>query len=495
MRKENAMAKRKLLIVIPVGWLALSLACAAAADEYRLVAKHSGKCLNVAGGHATNKTPVVQWECNAGNDNFVLKDLGNGWNNISPGYATNMCLDIDWNRRNDNGVHLVIFECWVGENQMFQLQPAGGDAYRIVNRASGKCLDVEGEEKGAGAAIHQWECKSFWNDHQLFYKVLSKRTSQATPSPPPPRPAPSAPLPKPPEVPLAKKPLDAVFVGDGGVVLPGDFLLGNTGAALVGNAGSGLVGNAGSGLVNNSGGALIGNTGAAFATQSLGGLQVQSAGGKIEEAFRRALGRSPTVEELAAWQQRGKLLSDEGFVRLIMDPKAGPLRERLVEAAFRTGTRRAPRPGEVAELARALQVSGRLYDQVVPALGIVENSYRAAFNRMPEIGELSSWLSLAPSDSRLASRDALLASLRAFLRNPAPAAVEMRKALVSSAYKSVRPGASLAPQEMDWWIGAVRHYGWLYGEVAYEMRKKFAPPPVQSTPKGRGGRRTNAVGG
>lgn len=149
------------------------------ADEYHLVAKHSGKCFNVFGGGTSNVTQVGQWDCGDGdNDNFILKDAGNGYYTISPAHANNMCLDIDWNRRTANGVSLVIYSCHGNENQQFQLRDMGGGYFQIVSRPGGKCLDVAGFNKDNGAAIHTWDCKAGWDpskDNQLFRKVLVKQ--------------------------------------------------------------------------------------------------------------------------------------------------------------------------------------------------------------------------------------------------------------------------------------------------------------------------------
>jgi hypothetical protein len=43
-----------------------------------------------------------------------------------------------------------------------------GDYLKIVNRKSGKVLDVEGESSDEGASIIQWDDKSEGNDNQRF---------------------------------------------------------------------------------------------------------------------------------------------------------------------------------------------------------------------------------------------------------------------------------------------------------------------------------------
>lgn len=168
------------LSLLLVGW------GSANADEYHLVAKHSGKCFNVFGGGTRNVTQVGQWDCgNGDNDNFILKDAGNGYYTVSPAHAKNMCLDIDWNRRTASGVSLVIYSCHGNENQQFQLRDMGDGYFQIVSRPGGKCLDVAGANKDNGAAIHTWDCKAGWDpgrDNQLFRKVLVKEDRMAASS-------------------------------------------------------------------------------------------------------------------------------------------------------------------------------------------------------------------------------------------------------------------------------------------------------------------------
>jgi chitinase len=40
------------------------------------------------------------------------------------------------------------------------LQTSGGTAYRLVNKLTGKCLDIANQSGADGATIHQWACHS-----------------------------------------------------------------------------------------------------------------------------------------------------------------------------------------------------------------------------------------------------------------------------------------------------------------------------------------------
>lgn len=145
--------------VVAAAWIALASA-AHAQSEYHIVARHSGKCLNVAGAAKADKTPIVQWDCSEwAHDNFVFESRGDGYYTISPAHARGSCLDVDWNRRFDEGVQIELYRCHGGDNQAFRLQYAGGQYFQVVSKVSGKCLDVAAHSTSSGAAIIQWNCK------------------------------------------------------------------------------------------------------------------------------------------------------------------------------------------------------------------------------------------------------------------------------------------------------------------------------------------------
>jgi hypothetical protein len=47
-----------------------------------------------------------------------------------------------------------MWDCHGGENQQFKMD----DKQRLVNKNSGKCLDVSGGSGDAGATVVQWDC-------------------------------------------------------------------------------------------------------------------------------------------------------------------------------------------------------------------------------------------------------------------------------------------------------------------------------------------------
>lgn len=202
------------------GWL---IAHIRRSGGFQLVAGHSGKCLDVAGGPGAlaNGARLIQWEClgpdqsnqiwrlNAYDGNFGLfavhsqKALdvagGNGstgsgapvqqWDFISsqqnqrwrPGQNFGLytelkalhsgkCLDVAGGTASTgNGAGVIQWPCLGASNQIWQLRPLG--AFQIVAGHSGKCLDVAGGGLADGTNVFQWSCGTMANLNQLWTLV------------------------------------------------------------------------------------------------------------------------------------------------------------------------------------------------------------------------------------------------------------------------------------------------------------------------------------
>jgi hypothetical protein len=122
-----------------------------------LVARHSGKCLDVTSGATGNGTAVKQFSCNGGaNQRWQPVDAGGGFVRLLAGHS-GRCLDVTGGSTSD-GAALEQFACNGGTNQQFQLQDAGGGFVRLVVRQSGKCADVTSASTADGAAVKQFAC-------------------------------------------------------------------------------------------------------------------------------------------------------------------------------------------------------------------------------------------------------------------------------------------------------------------------------------------------
>jgi len=132
---------------------------------YEIVAKHSGKCLDVAGIATHNGANIHQWECHGGpNQRWLLTDKGGGFYTVMAQHS-NKCMDVE-GIGNENGKNISQYDCHGGPNQLWMFAPQGGGYWRITAKHSNKCLDVAGGGKGDGDNIQQWDCHG--GDNQLW---------------------------------------------------------------------------------------------------------------------------------------------------------------------------------------------------------------------------------------------------------------------------------------------------------------------------------------
>ncbi|MGW0824088.1 RICIN domain-containing protein [Streptomyces sp. NPDC002845] len=135
----------------------------------KLMANHSGKCLDVANANQLDGAFVQQWECYDAPDNqtwnFVAvgdSDLGDGF--LADGYYairadhSGKCLDVAGASIADGGtVHQ-----WTCDskktNQQWRLVQRPNGYFSLIARHSGKCLEVAAGSQANGAAMVQQTC-------------------------------------------------------------------------------------------------------------------------------------------------------------------------------------------------------------------------------------------------------------------------------------------------------------------------------------------------
>jgi len=158
-----------------------------------LVAKHSGKCLDLKGGSSANGTALEQESCSSSEaPNFEFTSVSGKSNTyLIKNARTNKCLDI-YKGNKSNGTRLIQYSCGEGANQHFKLVDAGGGYYQLVAGHSNKCLDVYRAYKAEGTQVTQYTCHSAaerGNKGNQLWKV-GKSGSSAPPSPRSPTPPP-----------------------------------------------------------------------------------------------------------------------------------------------------------------------------------------------------------------------------------------------------------------------------------------------------------------
>jgi pectinesterase len=141
---------------------------------YRLVATHSGRCVDVPGASADSGALLQQWGCTDDSpwQQFRLAAAGSGRYqlvNVSSG----KCVDVTGGST-ASGTRLQQWGCGAGQaNQQWTLTAAPNGTYRITGVGSGLCVAVQGAATGSGAAVVQETCGSGTHQQWLFDPVAA----------------------------------------------------------------------------------------------------------------------------------------------------------------------------------------------------------------------------------------------------------------------------------------------------------------------------------
>lgn len=120
---------------------------------YKVIARHSGKGLDVAG--TANAANVRQWTYASGaNQKWTLTHLGSSQYQIL-GVQSGRALQVAGSSTS-NGANVDISDWLNTSNQKWTLTATSGGYYRVNAVHSGKALDVSGASTADGANVHQW---------------------------------------------------------------------------------------------------------------------------------------------------------------------------------------------------------------------------------------------------------------------------------------------------------------------------------------------------
>ncbi|MET7779815.1 RICIN domain-containing protein [Streptomyces sp. NPDC005388] len=124
---------------------------------HSVIARHSGKCLDVTDNSAADSAVALQYTCNGGlNQQWRLQDAGDGYVRVLAQHS-GKCLDVA-NASTADGAYVNQYHCTTGTNQQWRFQDMGSGYYRLVARHSGKCLDVANASTADGTRLIQWPC-------------------------------------------------------------------------------------------------------------------------------------------------------------------------------------------------------------------------------------------------------------------------------------------------------------------------------------------------
>jgi len=139
---------------------------------YRIMARHSGKAVVVAGASTADNANVYQWDYNDNsldNDEWELRSIGSGYYRVinrNSGKDLNVA-----GASTANGADVIQFT-YGGSATNDEWQPIdlGNGYYRVMNRHSGKALNVAGASTINTGNVDQW---SWANVNQQQFQLIS----------------------------------------------------------------------------------------------------------------------------------------------------------------------------------------------------------------------------------------------------------------------------------------------------------------------------------
>jgi ricin-type beta-trefoil lectin protein len=166
----GALAATALAVVANAGLTVASAPAAAAAGTaaapaaitsgttYTVTNVNSGECVDARSAATANGTAVQQYTCNGtGAQQWTFTATDGGYFQVGNANAPGQV----WDDTNVSGADSSPIQLWTyggGANQQWQPVLESGDTYHLVNRFSGKCLDVPGASTAESVQLQQYTC-------------------------------------------------------------------------------------------------------------------------------------------------------------------------------------------------------------------------------------------------------------------------------------------------------------------------------------------------
>jgi hypothetical protein len=171
LRRANRLALSALLGAMLLATMAT--AEAQAQQYFKVVARHSGMCLDVAHASAAHAADVVQGSCpgpGGYNQQWTLVGTGSGYYQYRPRHVGGMCLDVA-HLSIAHGANVIQGTCWSpGPNQQWiWVATSGGYGTLRPRHSSNKCLDVANFNYAHGADVIQADC---WNGRNQQWRLI-----------------------------------------------------------------------------------------------------------------------------------------------------------------------------------------------------------------------------------------------------------------------------------------------------------------------------------
>ena len=138
---------------------------------YRITNVYGHGCLDVRDANSTNGFPVDQWDCyDVPNQKWTFVPTGDNVYYYIEVTHSRKCLTVDVSHRSgDFGGDVNQSNCAGANTQMWRIVDAGNGNYALLDRFSGKALDLDTRTGGGlGAPVHNWTYYNGNNNNQLW---------------------------------------------------------------------------------------------------------------------------------------------------------------------------------------------------------------------------------------------------------------------------------------------------------------------------------------
>lgn len=148
---------------------------------YRLLARHSGKALDVSGVSTADGAAIHQWTYGGWtNQHWQITPVSNGFYKLIAQHS-GKALDVAGaGTANGTRVHQ-----WTDNGlqaQRWKIEPTSDGYYKLTVECSGKALDVSGVSTANGASVHQWDYVGGLNQQWKLELVPASRLAAAVPT-------------------------------------------------------------------------------------------------------------------------------------------------------------------------------------------------------------------------------------------------------------------------------------------------------------------------
>jgi hypothetical protein len=170
MRLKKLLGMALVAVTASIGLTVVTQTPAAAAvhGPYVVWPQHSGLCLRPAGG-STGNVVVEQANCNGSSASqwWAFIDVPGGYFRIR-NEASNKCLNVQGGST-ANSAKVIQYPCggsgtlndqW---GTVYVRTTGNADYYSLVNRKSGRCMNIQGNTSAAGADLIQYTCSTAAN--------------------------------------------------------------------------------------------------------------------------------------------------------------------------------------------------------------------------------------------------------------------------------------------------------------------------------------------